>query len=135
MQGTDGVIFVIDTNDRERMGEAREDLNRLLQEDEIRNAALLVLANKQDLPNAMSVSEVTEALGLSSISVSERQWYIQAACATTGDGLYEGLDWLCNAVRQFRSGKFVPRRVTPVATKGVQNAAAAPALGAVPAKA
>ena len=55
---------------------------------------LLVLANKQDLPNAKPVSEITEALGLHKLR--NRQWYIQATCAVTGDGLYEGLDWLSN---------------------------------------
>ena len=55
-------------------------------------AILLVYANKQDLPNAMSAAEMTDKLGLHGLR--HRQWYIQACCATTGDGLYEGLDWL-----------------------------------------
>ena len=42
-----GLIFVVDSNDRERVGEAREELNRMLNEDELRDAALLVFANKQ----------------------------------------------------------------------------------------
>ena len=42
-----GLIFVVDSNDRERMGEAREELTRMLNEDELREAALLVFANKQ----------------------------------------------------------------------------------------
>lgn len=98
-QNTQGIIFVVDSNDRERIDEssgteqsAKEELNRMLAEDELREAILLVFANKQDLPNAMSVNTVTERLGLNQIR--NRQWYIQATCATTGDGLYEGLDWL-----------------------------------------
>ena len=42
-----GLIFVVDSNDRERVGEAREELNRMLNEDELRDAVLLVFANKQ----------------------------------------------------------------------------------------
>ena len=42
-----GLIFVVDSNDRERVGEAREELMRMLNEDELRDAALLVFANKQ----------------------------------------------------------------------------------------
>ena len=42
-----GLIFVVDSNDRERIGEAREELNRMLNEDELRDATLLVFANKQ----------------------------------------------------------------------------------------
>lgn len=53
-----GLIFVVDSNDRERVGEAREELMRMLAEDELRDAVLLVFANKQDLPNAMNAAEV-----------------------------------------------------------------------------
>lgn len=55
-QNTQGIIFVVDSNDKERVDEAREELHRMLSEDELRDASLLVFANKQDLPNAMSVA-------------------------------------------------------------------------------
>lgn len=96
-QNTQGIIFVVDSNDRDRIAEAREELQPMLNEDELRNAHLLVLANKQDLPNAMNAAEITEKLGLQSIR--QRPWYIQATCATTGDGLYEGLEWLSNNLK------------------------------------
>ncbi|XP_075581389.1 ADP-ribosylation factor 4-like [Pelecanus crispus] len=89
-----GLIFVVDSNDRERIQEAAEELQKMLQEDELRDAVLLLFANKQDLPNAMSVSEVTDKLGLQSLR--NRTWRVQAACATEGTGLYEGLAWLSN---------------------------------------
>jgi len=95
-QNTQGLIYVVDSNDRDRIGEANEELQKMLREDELRDATLLVFANKQDLPNAMSVSEITDKLGLHSLG--SRKWYIQATCATTGDGLYEGLDWLSSAL-------------------------------------
>merc|ERR1712196_201679 len=91
-QGTQGLIFVVDSNDRDRAEDARDELNKMLGEDEMRDAVLLVFANKQDLPQAMPAAEVTEKLGLA--NMRNRQWFIQSACATTGDGLYEGLDWL-----------------------------------------
>ena len=96
-QNTQGLIFVVDSNDRERIGEAAEELSKMLNEDELRDAVLLVFANKQDLPNAMSVAEVTDKLGLHSIR--NRKWYIQSTCATSGDGLYEGLDWLSSTLQ------------------------------------
>jgi len=89
---TNGLIFVVDSNDRDRIHEAAEELQKMLREDELKDAVLLVFANKQDLPGAMSVSEMTDKLGLH--SVGARKWYIQSTCATSGDGLYEGLDWL-----------------------------------------
>merc|ERR1711868_246763 len=91
-QGTNGLIYVVDSNDRDRIEDAKEELNKMLNEDEMRDAVVLVFANKQDLPNAMTAAEVTEKLGLHNLR--HRQWFIQSACATTGDGLYEGLDWL-----------------------------------------
>jgi len=95
-QNTQGLIFVVDSNDRERVSEAHDELNKMLNEDELRDAAVLVFANKQDLPNAMSVAEITDKLGLHSLR--SRKWYIQSTCATSGDGLYEGLDWLSNVL-------------------------------------
>lgn len=91
-QNTQGLIFVVDSNDRDRIDAARDELHRMLNEDELRESILLVFANKQDLPNAMSAAEMTDKLGLNNLR--GRTWYIQACCATTGDGLYEGLDWL-----------------------------------------
>ncbi|XP_058869298.1 ADP-ribosylation factor 3 isoform X1 [Acipenser ruthenus] len=96
-QNTQGLIFVVDSNDRERVNEAREELMRMLAEDELRDAVLLIFANKQDLPNAMNAAEITDKLGLHSLR--HRNWYIQATCATSGDGLYEGLDWLANQLK------------------------------------
>ncbi|KAF1583035.1 UNVERIFIED_CONTAM: ADP-ribosylation factor, partial [Eudyptes robustus] len=96
-QNTQGLIFVVDSNDRERVEEARDELARMLNEDELRDAVLLIFANKQDLPNAMSAAEITDKLGLHNLR--NRNWYIQATCATTGDGLYEGLDWLSNQLK------------------------------------
>ncbi len=63
-QNTQGLIFVVDSNDRDRIGEARDELHRMLNEDELRDAVLLVFANKQDLPNAMNAAEITDKLGL-----------------------------------------------------------------------
>lgn len=165
-QNTQGLIFVVDSNDRDRIGEARDELHRMLNEvrpvarilslwavcaregafftarrqgaspggcraswqgfagtlrtaqlacarsacvdmwtdparpfpfvareqDELRDAVLLVFANKQDLPNAMNAAEITDKLGLHALR--QRHWYIQSCCATSGEGLYEGLDWL-----------------------------------------
>merc|ERR1712241_793392 len=78
-QGTNGVIYVVDSNDRERIEDAREELMMMLNEDEMRDAVLLVLANKQDLPNSMTAAEVTEKLGLH--NMRHRQWFIQSTIA------------------------------------------------------
>jgi ADP-ribosylation factor protein 1 len=99
--GTQGLIFVVDSNDidPDRVELAKLELHRLLQNDELRDAFVLVFANKQDLPRAMSASELAQKLDLKHMS---NQWYIQACCATSGQGLYEGLDWLGTALNSRR---------------------------------
>ena len=91
-QNTQGIIFVVDWNDKERIEESREELHWMLSDDELKDAWLLVLANKQDLPGALNAAEVTDSLGLHTLK--DRKWYVQGTWATTGDGLYEGFDWL-----------------------------------------
>jgi len=91
-QNTQGLIFVVDSNDQERIGEAKEELWKMLSEEELTKSVILIFANKQDLPQAMDVSTLTEKLGLHELKKNE--WHIQASCATDGSGLYEGLDWL-----------------------------------------
>ncbi|KAL3378373.1 hypothetical protein AABB24_004341 [Solanum stoloniferum] len=66
-QNTQGLIFVVDNNDRDRISEARDELHRMLNEEELRGATILVFANKQDLPNAMNVADITDKLGLHSL--------------------------------------------------------------------
>ena len=58
-QNTQGLIFVVDSNDRERVNEACEELMRMLAEDELRDAVLLVFASKQNLPNAVKAAKIT----------------------------------------------------------------------------
>ena len=97
-QNTDAIIFVVDSHDREpdRIQDARDELHKLMNEDQLKDAALLVLANKQDLPKAMTLNDLSEKLGLADFR--GRDWYAQACCAKTGEGLYQGLDWLSSYI-------------------------------------
>jgi len=87
--GTQGLIFVIDSNDRLRIDEARQELHRIILDREMKEALLLVFANKQDIPGSMTPTEVTEKLRLTQLK--DRTWYVVPSCATTGEGLLEGL--------------------------------------------
>ncbi|KAL3976967.1 THO complex subunit 5 [Sarotherodon galilaeus] len=98
-QNTQGLIFVVDSNDRERVAESAEELSKMVQEDELKDAVLLVFANKQDLPNAMGLNSLVCAPCTCPLTCDDLcvfQWHVQATCATQGTGLYEGLDWLSN---------------------------------------
>ena len=96
-QETDGIIFVVDSSDRERVQEAKIELFRLLKEDELRNCIILVYANKQDLPDVMTTTELTEKLGL--LTLRNRNWFIQSSSAVSGIGLLDGLEWLGNQIK------------------------------------
>jgi len=95
-KGTQGLVFVVDSTDRERIDEAKTELTKILADQEMRDCLLLVLANKQDLPSAMSPAEVTDKLGLHRLK--DRSWYVHPSCATTGEGLFESLQWLSQNV-------------------------------------
>ena len=89
---TQGLIFVVDSNDHKGVDDAREELQRMLAEEGLKDVILLVFANKQDLTGAMTPTDIAEKLGLSSLK--GRLWHIQGCSAATGDGLHKGLDWL-----------------------------------------
>jgi small GTP-binding protein len=107
-QNTQGAIFVVDSNDRDRIDQAREELQRMLTEDELQDIALLVFANKQDLPNAMRPEVI--ALHLRLGPHCRVPFSVNGCVATTGTGLHKGLDWLNAAIErraEFRaSGKW-----------------------------
>ena len=99
-QDTQGVIYVVDSNDPQRLEEAKEELDNVLADDRMRDCVLLVFANKQDMPHAASTTEITDKLGLQ--HHRERQWFIQSTCAVTGEGIVEGLEWMANTLKRKR---------------------------------
>ena len=72
-QNVDVIIFVVDSNDRERVDECKDELAFFMSEEELKECCLLVLANKQDLPNAMSPEEIAEELELKKLTPT-RTW-------------------------------------------------------------
>ena len=91
------LIYVVDSVDRERIEQSRDMLMAILAYEELKNAVLLVFVNKQDLPNPMNATEVVRKLGLHSLR--NRNWNIQETCAVSGDGLFEGLEWLSKQLK------------------------------------
>jgi len=93
--GVDAVIFVVDSNDRERVKLAGRELRKMVETPELSDCCLLVFANKQDLQNSMKSAELLEQLELKGL---RNRYYVQPCTATSGAGLYEGLDWLADAL-------------------------------------
>ncbi|XP_010522837.1 PREDICTED: ADP-ribosylation factor 1-like [Tarenaya hassleriana] len=97
LQNTQGLVLVVDSTDRDRIEEARDFLYMVLEEGDVTDdVSVLVYANKHVNPNAMSSSEITHKLNLSSLR--QRNWHVQTSCALSGEGLHEGLEWLSNNV-------------------------------------
>ncbi|KAJ9518642.1 hypothetical protein QJQ45_018662, partial [Haematococcus lacustris] len=94
---TDGLIFVVDSQDKERLGKAAQEFSAIIQDPLMLNSAILVFANKQDMKNCLSPAEVCEGLGLPALK--HRRWHVQSAVATRGEGLYEGLDWMASTLK------------------------------------
>ncbi|CAI8029480.1 ADP-ribosylation factor-like protein 3 [Geodia barretti] len=113
-EGTDVLIFVVDSADMMRMDETGEELSELLQEHKLAGVPLLVFANKQDLDLAMPPDEpagyaspdlqhnllifpqIAEKFQLTSLT--DRRWQIQPCSALRGEGIQEGMDWMAKNV-------------------------------------
>lgn len=116
-------MVVVDSTDRDRLATTREELFRMLAHEvrrgggrrgpvltrrrfargcaqDLRNATVLIYANKQDVKGAMPAAEISQKLNLNTIK--DRSWYIQACCALTGEGLPQGMDWLTQQVKAKR---------------------------------
>ena len=93
---TNAVIYVVDSNDRDRIDDSKRELQQLLLEEELKGIVLLIFSNKMDLPNAMTAAEVSTGLGLTEIR--DRQWAIFQSSAVQGHGINDGLDWLVSVL-------------------------------------
>ena len=115
---TDGIVWVVDSTDRHRLKDCREELEAVLKQERLAGATLLIFANKQDLPGAMSCGEIRQALGLDGPKGdseaaesgggggagqqpgglgglgSKRHWAIVSCSAVTGQGLLQGMKFL-----------------------------------------
>ncbi|XP_066447496.1 ADP-ribosylation factor-like protein 1 [Eleutherodactylus coqui] len=94
---TDAVIYVVDSCDRDRIGISKSELVAMLEEEELKKAILVVFANKQDMEQAMTPTEVANSLGLPALK--DRKWQIFKTSATKGTGLDEAMEWLVESLK------------------------------------
>ncbi|KAH8740496.1 hypothetical protein FG386_002220 [Cryptosporidium ryanae] len=95
-ESTDGIIWVVDSTNIERIESCNEELQKLLSEERLASASLLVFANKQDLQNALEPEEIAKALNL--CEIKNRHWRIQSCCGLNGNGIDKGIDWIVNDI-------------------------------------
>lgn len=95
LQEREPVIFVVDSTERSCFEEARDELNYAMTEDyQTFFGIVLVLCTKQDLPGAASVKEIRDVLELDRVWKFGRRWHICGVSGLTGEGIWEGLEWL-----------------------------------------
>ena len=93
---TDGVIWVVDSSDKLRLNDCKEELYNLLKQEKLAGATLLVFCNKQDINGALNVEEIKNILELDTITT--RHWIIMPCCGLNGNGLENGLEWLMDDI-------------------------------------
>eukprot|EP00039_Didymoeca_costata_P029214 m.23659 g.23659 ORF g.23659 m.23659 type:complete len:179 (+) comp7528_c0_seq2:173-709(+) len=96
--GAEGLIFVVDSTDVDRMSIAKKELHKMMAHEDLRTAQVLIYANKQDAKGALSASDISQSLSLT--TMTHHSYHIQACCALTGEGLYEGMEWLAGQLKK-----------------------------------
>ena len=89
---TDGIIWVVDSVDTQRLQDCKKELHALLKEERLAGASLLMFVNKQDLPKALSPEQIAKILDLK--VMKSRHHHVQKCSAVTGNGLMKGMDWI-----------------------------------------
>eukprot|EP00002_Diphylleia_rotans_P000791 TRINITY_DN10417_c0_g1_i1.p1 TRINITY_DN10417_c0_g1~~TRINITY_DN10417_c0_g1_i1.p1 ORF type:complete len:176 (+),score=22.83 TRINITY_DN10417_c0_g1_i1:71-598(+) len=92
-----GVIFVVDSADRSRIDIAAAEFRHMIKCEDLKEAPVLILANKQDLVGAMTPNEIASRLRLQELQ--DRQWHLQGTCAIQQSGLREGVEWITRALK------------------------------------
>ncbi|XP_008928276.3 ADP-ribosylation factor-like protein 14 [Manacus vitellinus] len=104
LEGTDGLLYVVDSSDKRRLEESRREFELILKNESIKNVPVVVLANKQDLPGALNAEEITRRFKMKKYC-SDRTWYVQPCCAITGEGLGEALHRVTTFAKQYSRSK------------------------------
>ena len=93
---SDGVVFVLDSSDVDRFDTARQELHTLMSHKELNSKPFLILANKQDLPNAVGQKEVVQRMGLETVNWTP--WHVIECCATQNQRAKLGFEWLAGQI-------------------------------------
>lgn len=98
---SEAVIYVVDAADRDRIAEATAELQRVMGMEGMEDCPLLVFANKQDQQTALSAAQLAEEMKVADIA-GGRAWHCQGTSAISGQGLYEGMDWMTERLKERR---------------------------------
>ncbi|XP_053624444.1 ADP-ribosylation factor-related protein 1 [Plodia interpunctella] len=94
------VIYIVDSSDRERISESKETFDRMIASEHLSGVPLLVLANKQDIPDCMGVHTVKPIFNQNAHLIGARDIMLMATSALNGDGVDEGIRWLVDCIKR-----------------------------------
>lgn len=94
---TDVLIFVIDSVDKERTEEAVNELLDVVDHEKLKHVPILIFANKQDVKGALKVKDIQQYFDG---KFENRTWHIQPCSGFTGDGVKDGMEWLCKIFKE-----------------------------------
>jgi len=94
------IIYIVDAFDRERIEESKAVFDKMIANEMLNGVPLLVLANKQDLPECMGVREVKPIFNENAHLIGQRDCMVMPVSALTGDGVDEGILWLVQCVKR-----------------------------------
>ncbi len=97
---TDAIIYVVDSTETDRFDELSEDIAEDLKEDSLKGCPFIILANKQDLSNALSIDEISKKLKL---DIIDREYKIFGVSVYTHEGLKEAFDWISSKFKENES--------------------------------
>jgi len=103
LKGTDGLIFVVDCGDKSRLDEVREELATLVKLPEMAAVPIMIFSNKQDVPGAITPPELIVMLHMH--DYNKHSWYVQGTCATTGEGIWEGIEIFAGMIKDHKRDK------------------------------
>ena len=96
-EATDGVIWVVDSSDKMRLLDCKAELEKLLGQEKLAGATLMIFCNKNDISGSLNVKEISDLLEVEEIE--KRHWNIMACSGITGEGLLEGVDWIVDDIK------------------------------------
>lgn len=97
--GTRGIVYVVDSSDRARIPKAREEFAKVLGDEQLAETSILLIANKQDMPGALSKEEMEKAFEIQKLA-GERSWKVSPTVAKDGTGLVDAFRWLADSMEQ-----------------------------------
>lgn len=109
MRSTDGLIFVVDSADKQRLDEAKVELMDLVRCEDMKGVPILIMANKQDIREAVRPEDLVDCLALNDLTPTN-EWFLQTACALTGDGLIHGIEVMADMIEECRQSKKKKRK-------------------------